>query len=373
MEQENTKPKEKEGFFQWLITNIGRLALSVAIPGMTFLILRAGFLFLRDNDAPQWVTAIVAILWGVGGIVAFFFIFNWLIEMLPPKWKRRFTPFVFVGPAMAILIWYLIVPVGRTIYLSLLDANSEVFVGLENYVYAFTNDAMVRAFRNNLIWLVLGTGSCIVFGMIIAVLADRAPAWIETLVKTLVFLPMAISMVGAGVIWLFVYSFRPRPPQIGLLNAILNFFGADPVPFMFNQPWNNVFLIIIMVWIQTGYAMVIFSAAIKGIPEELKEAARIDGANEFQVFFRIMIPYIRGTLVTVSTTIIIFTLKVFDIVFTMTGGNYGTEVVANQFYIQRWVAFQNGRGSAIAIVLLLMIIPVMIYNLVQFGSQTEAF
>jgi alpha-glucoside transport system permease protein len=297
-----------------------------------------------------------------------------MVEMLPVEFRARLLPFVFVGPALAILAWYLAIPVIRTFYLSLFDASSTNFVGLLNYGYAFTNSAMLLAFRNNLLWLVVETFLCVAFGLGIAVLADRVAGWFETVIKSLIFLPMAISLVGAGVIWLFVYAFRPAGAvQVGLLNGIISAFGIEPQAWLFLQPWNNFFLIIIGVWLQTGYAMVIFSAALKGIPDELLEAGRIDGANEFELFFQIMIPYIWGTIVTVATTIIIWTLKVFDIVLTMTGGNFGTEVIANHFYVQRFVSFQNGRGSAIAIVLLIAVIPVMIYNLRQFSEQTEAF
>jgi alpha-glucoside transport system permease protein len=187
---------------------------------------------------------------------------------------------------------------------------------------------------------------------------------------------MAISFVGAGVIWNFIYEVKPPgTPQIGLLNAVVQALGGEPhawTAWTEIRPWNNLFLIIIMVWLQTGYAMVLFSAALKGIPEELLEAARVDGASEVQIFFRIMIPYIMGTIITVSTTIVIFTLKIFDIVLVMTGGQYGTEVIATQFYRQYFSNRNFGFGSAIAVILLVAVIPVMIYNLKQF-SEREAF
>jgi alpha-glucoside transport system permease protein len=181
-------------------------------------------------------------------------------------------------------------------------------------------------------------------------------------------------MVGASVIWKFVYEFRPPgAEQIGLLNAIVTGLGGKPQAWLLNQPWNTLFLIAIVVWLQTGFAMVIISAAIKGVPSELLEAGRIDGANEVRVFFSIIIPYVQGTLVTVATTVILFTLKIFDVVQSMTGGNFGTQVIANEQYTQMFRAFHFGRGAAIAIVLLVAVIPVMWYNLRQFGEQTEAF
>ena len=360
--------------FQWLAATLGRLAVSLFVPGLTFLVLWRVFIFLRDTQAPQWLTAGIAIVWGVGGVMALFLLANLVVEQLPARWKTRLTPFVFVGPALVILSWYLALPTVRTFYASLLDARGERFVGLANYVYAFTSDAMLESFRNNLLWLVVGTGFSVGFGLLIAVLADRTHPAFETFIKALIFMPMAISMVGASVIWKFVYEFRPPgAEQIGLLNAIVTALGGQPRAWLLMQPWNTLFLIVILIWLQTGYAMVIISAAIKGIPDELLEAARIDGANEVQVFFKIIIPSIRGTLITVSTTIVIFTLKIFDIVQAMTGGNYGTQVIANEQYNQMFRAFHFGRGAAIAIVLFIAVVPVMWYNLRQFAQQTEAF
>jgi alpha-glucoside transport system permease protein len=362
------------GILDLLSTLVGRILIALFVPAVTFVVLWRVFIFLRDSNAPQWVIAIVAIIWGVGGVAALFLLANAFIEQLPARWKTRLTPFVFVGPAIAILAWYLFIPTLRSIYSSLLNADQTQFVGLDNYVYAFTSQPMLESFRNNLLWLVIGTGFSVGFGLIVATLADRTHPRFETVVKSLIFLPMAISMVGASVIWRFIYAFVPAgSAQYGLLNAIVVGLGGDPVAWISLRPWNNLFLIVILIWLQTGYAMVILSAAIKGIPAELLEAARIDGANEFQVFFRITIPYIQGTIVTVATTIVIFTLKIFDIVQAMTGGNFGTQVIANEQYRQMFRAFNFGRGAAIAIVLLVAVIPVMIYNLRQFSEQTEAF
>jgi alpha-glucoside transport system permease protein len=374
MDMEVAEAKKSPGIVDWITSTIGRILVSLFVPLLTFVVLWRVFIFLRDSNAPQGVIAVVAILWGVGGVLALFLVANLVIEQLPVEWRNRLTPFVFVGPALAILAWYLFVPVLRTFNLSLYNANSTEWVGLNNYIYAFTDRAMLQAFRNNLLWLVVGTSFCVGAGLLIAVLSDRTAPWFESVIKSLIFMPMAISLVGAGIIWLFVYSFRPAgADQIGLLNAIITGLGMQPQAWLFLQPWNNFFLIIILVWLQTGYSMVILSSAIKGIPKELIEAGRIDGANEAQVFLSIMIPYIQGTIVTVSTTIAIFTLKIFDIVFTMTGGNFGTEVIANQFYVQMFRSNQTGRGAAIAIVLLVAVVPVMIYNLRQFSEQTEAF
>ncbi|MFZ1595259.1 MAG: ABC transporter permease subunit [Anaerolineae bacterium] len=357
----------------WLVAG-GRLLVSLFVPLVLFLVLWRVFLFLRDSQSPTWLIASVAILWGVGGALALFFTSNWVIERLPGAWRHRLIPFLFVGPALAILAWYLLVPTFRTFYASLFDANGQIFVGLQNYIYAFTSRGMVEAFRNNLFWLLIVTSGTVGFALVIAVLADRTHPKFEVVAKSLIFMPMVISMVGASVIWRLIYDFRPGDAeQIGLLNAVVTALGQPSQAWMLIKPWNNLFLMVIVIWLQTGYAMVIISAAIKAIPGELLEAARIDGANEFRVFTKIIIPSLRGTLVTVATTIILFTLKIFDVVQAMTGGNYGTQVIANEQYMQMFRAFHAGRSAAIAVVLLLLVIPVMIYNLRQFNQRPEAF
>jgi alpha-glucoside transport system permease protein len=361
--------------------------LAVSIPLIAFYVLYQGFLFLRDSDAPRSIITLVAIVWGVGGVALLFWIFNNLVERLPGLWTERLLPFVFVGPAMAILSWYLAIPTLRTFWISLFDRDgppdglnflqllsSDSFVGLGNYVAVFTEPLMLQAFRNNIMWILFGSTFSVAFGLVIAVLADRSR--FEKTAKSLIFLPMAISFVGASIIWNFIYEFRPvDQPQVGLLNAIVTNFGGTPQAWpqwVAIAPWNNLFLIVIVIWLQAGFSMVLFSAALKGIPDELLEAARIDGATEVQIFFRIMIPYIQGTIISVFTTVVIFTLKIFDVVWVMTGGQFGTHVIATQFYRQSFTNRNSGFGSAIAIVLLIAVIPVMYYNLKQFREQ-EAF
>lgn len=385
--------QDKPGIGTRILTLILRIAIPVAILIIAFVVMYLGFDFLRTGDAPKWLVVIVAIVWGVGGVAALYWIFNWIVERMGDEWQGRLQPFVFVGPAVAMLLWFLALPVLRTFWFSLFNrdgppqgwlnlsdlsgsfaALSERFVGLDNYIAVFTDRLMLEAFRNNIMWIVFGATLTVIFGLLIAVLADRSG--FERLGKSAIFLPMAISFVGAGVIWNFIYEVRPvNAPQIGLLNAIVVGLGGEPQPWpawTAISPWNNLFLIVIVIWLQTGYAMVLFSAALKGIPADLMEAGRVDGANEIQIFFRIMVPYIMGTIITVSTTVLIFTLKIFDVVWVMTGGQFGTDVIATQFYRQSFTARNSGYGSAIAIVLLIAIIPVMIYNLKQFREQ-EAF
>ncbi len=366
-------------FISWFTTIIGRVFISLFVPAITFLVLWKVFLFLRDSDAPQSIIVLVAILWGVGGVAMLFVISNWLVEQLPGNWGRRLQPFVFIGPAVVIMGWYLTIPVFRTLVLSFKDPLGQDWVGkgwaiFNNYKFAFTDRIMLETFRNNFLWMVLGTALSVGVGLLIAVLADRSQ--FESIYKAIIFMPMAISFVGAGVIWKFVYTYRGEGVgihEIGILNAIVLALGGKSQPWLSLPPWNNLFLIIIMAWLQTGFAMVVISSAIKGVPFELLEAARIDGATEVQAFFKITIPYIKGTLITVTTTIIIFSLKLFDIVRVMTGGNNGTNVIANEFYLQRFTYGNTGRASAIAIVLLLAVIPVIINNLREFNKNRRAF
>ncbi|MBT3187550.1 MAG: sugar ABC transporter permease [Anaerolineae bacterium] len=365
--------------FGGLITTIGRIIISLFIPVITFVVLWRVFLFLRDSEAPQLVIILVAILWGVGGVALLFVVLNWFVEQLPGEWGRKLQPFVFIGPAVAIMAWYLAIPVVRTLMLSFKGALGQEWIGtgwgiFENYKFAFTDRIMLETFRNNLMWMIFGTALSVGFGLLVAVLADRSK--FESVYKAIIFMPMAISFVGAGVIWKFVYTYRGVGvgiQEIGLLNAIVLAFGGESQPWLSLPPWNNFFLIIIMVWLQTGFAMVVISSAIKGIPDELLEAARIDGATEVQAFFGITIPYIKGTLLTVTTTIVIFSLKLFDIVRVMTGGNNGTNVIANEFYLQRFTYGNTGRASAIAIILLIAVVPVIVYNLRQFNKDRRAF
>lgn len=315
-------------------------------------------------------SVLVAIAVGCGGVIGLFYLANYAINALPKPWNSRLLPWVYVSPALAILSAYLILPTIQTIYLSFFDGRSQNFVGLKNYIFAFTDQSMLVAFKNNLLWLVLVTGISVGLGLIIAVLVDKVRY--EAVAKSLIFLPMSISFVGASVIWKFIYAYKPAgDDQIGLLNAIVVSLGFEPVGWLVERSVNNFALIAIMIWLYTGYCMVILSAAVKGIPEDVIEAAKIDGANSWQIFWRITVPMIRSTLLVVSTTVVILVLKVFDIVFVMTGGNQGTEVIASRM-IKEMFKYRNfGQGSAIAVILLILIIPVMVSNIRRFRAQEK--
>ncbi|WP_029215652.1 carbohydrate ABC transporter permease [Kallotenue papyrolyticum] len=349
--------------------SLGRFLTALLGLIATLAVLWLGFVFLRSGSAPQLVVALVALAWGVGGVALLFTTANMLVESLGITWQRRIQPYVFVGPAALLLAAFLTIPALLTFYQSLFGARSNEFVGLANYAAVFTDRLMRQAFRNNLLWLLIGTSACVVLGLLIAVLADRSK--FETIAKSIIFMPMAISFVGAGIIFKFIYAYAPPgEPQIGLLNAIVTALGGEPVAWLTsNQPWNNLWLILVVIWMYTGFGMVVFSAALKGVPDDILEAARVDGATEIQIFFQIIIPYIMGTIITVATTVAIFTLKIFDVVMVMTGGQYGTEVVATQFYRQFFSSRNFGYGAAIAIVLFIAVLPVMFYNLRQLRKQ----
>ncbi|UCG24871.1 MAG: sugar ABC transporter permease [Chloroflexota bacterium] len=361
MAQSANQPQESGGVIGALTTGILRIAVAILIPLLAIALLVWSVTFMTDREANKALVAVVAIIVGVGGVWVLYLAFDNLVSLLPERQREGVRPFVFVGPALLILTLYLVYPAVETTYRSFFDARSENFIGLDNYLFVFTDSNMLIALRNNLLWLIFVTSFVIGLGLVVAVLVDRIRG--EAAAKSIIFLPMAISAVGASVIWRFIYSFQPaNRPQIGLLNAIVVALGGEPQGWLILQPWNNFFLIIIMIWILVGFAMVVLSAAVKGVPGELLEAARIDGASEFQIFFRVIIPYIRGTIITIATTVLIMVLKVFDIVFVMTSGQFNTEVIANRMFAEMFTFRNFGRASAIAVVLLIAVIPVMIYN-----------
>lgn len=334
------------------------------------IVLAGGFILLQRLQEVKVLMTLFAVIWGIGSAVLLFYVLNAAAESMPRKIRSVAVALVFAGPAVLLLFWALVFPTIRTLRLSFADAHGRGFVFLDNYVFALTDPIMLESFRNNLLWLIFGTSFCVVMGLTIAVLADKSRY--EKSVKSFIFMPMAISFVGAGVIWKFVYAYKGEGvniAEIGLLNALITALGGQPQAWLLLPFWNNFFLIIIMVWLQTGYAMVILSSAIKAIPEEINEAARVDGANAFTIFFKVTIPSIMPTLVTVTTTILIFSLKLFDIVRVMTGGNFGTNVIANEFYLRQFTYGNSGQASALAVVLLIAIVPVLAYNLKQFRGR----
>jgi len=346
-------PDAITGMIVWLYELVG-------LRGQAFAIAERGI----QEGFIRLVTVVFAILVGVGGVWFLFITGNALIEASPSRARRHLRPWLFILPAAAFLGVYLVFPLVETIRLSVTEDGGFG----DNYSFVLTDPAMQIAMRNNALWLVIGTTGSVVIGLLFAALVDRVKR--EAFAKTFVFLPLAISAVGAAVIWRFVYTWRPPGAgQIGMLNAVWTAAGGEPVAFLQAVPWNNLFLILIMIWIQTGFAMVVLSAALKGVPTELVEAGRIDGATEIQLFFRVVLPTIRGALITVATTIFIAILKVFDIVFVMTGGRFETEVIANRMFNEMFRFRNFGRASALAVVLLIAVIPIMIVNIRNLRRQ----
>ena len=290
---------------------------------------------------------------------------------IPPHKERReisWSAFIWIGPALVLMLLFFIYPMIQTVVYSFQNKLSTAFVGFKNYQTIFTDPNMLLVLKNNLIWLVLGTILTVGLGLTVAVLVDRVK--IERVIKSALFIPMALSLVAAGVIWRFVYIYEPAgQPQIGLLNAFLGLLHIPPQAWFQNEAVNNFALIAIYVWIWTGFCMVILSAALKGIPDDVIEAAKIDGASRLTMFWRVMVPMISPTLGVVTTTMIINILKIFDVIYVNTGGNYNTSVVAMEFYNQ-YFNFQNyGLGSALAVVLTIAILPVMYINIRRLRAQ----
>ncbi len=293
--------------------------------------------------------------------------------------QGRLTPWIYLAPALIVMIIFIIYPGINTLYLSFRNINDTAWASqaclagqpcwgiFENYRYSLTSDIMVTAFLNNLKWIFLMVPGTVLGGLLIATLANRVRY--ESIAKSIIFLPMAISFVGAGVIWKFVYDFGAGQQQIGLLNALVTSLGGQPVSWLTEPAVNNVALIVVGIWMSTGFCMTILSAAIKNVPTDLLEASSVDGANAWITFWRIVVPVILPTITVVTTTMVINVLKIFDIVYIMTGGNYGTEVIANRMYQEQYSAFNTGRAAAIAVVLIVIIIPAMYFNIRRFRAE----
>jgi alpha-glucoside transport system permease protein len=332
-----------------LFTGI-RLAVAVLVP--------AAILYLFNSYL--WAVVVAAVI-GAG-----LFLLDWR--------SRRGSGYLlqligFLLPAALLLLVGLIVPSIQTIGASFMNAAGNQFIGLDNFVWIFTQPQGLRTVLNTLLWVLIAPVVSTAIGLAYAVFIDKSRG--EKFFKVLVFMPMAISFVGASIIWRFVYAYRgPEFEQIGLLNQIVVWFGGEPQQWLLNSPLNTLFLIVVLIWVQTGFAMVVLSAAIKGVPTEQLEAAELDGTNGWQRFWNVIVPGIRPTLIVVLTTISIASLKVFDIVRTMTAGEYDTSVVANEMYSQLRF-FEAGRSAAFAVVLFLLVLPIVIYNARQLRVQKE--
>jgi alpha-glucoside transport system permease protein len=322
--------------------------------------------------AGKALTALITVVIGIGAALILYYALNKLAEMLPDKWEERVKPIFYVLPAVLAIVVYLVYPAILTVINSFKDRSSTEWVGTENYQALFTDKGFQEAVFNTLLWILFVPAACVVLGLAIATLADRLGPNGEKLSKTTIFLPMAISLVGAATIWRFVYYAAPAgQPQIGLLNAALGQFGMDPVAWLQQSQYhfNSFLLMVVLLWSQVGFSMVLLSAAVKGVPVDTMEAARIDGASERQIFFRVVVPQIKGTIITVYITVLIGVMKVFDIVYVMTNGNFNTNVLGNEFWNQLSTNFNNGSAAAIVVVLMIAVIPIMIYQVRHFRAE----
>ncbi len=316
------------------------------------------------------VTALAVVIGVPAVLVGYIYLTEVVLRLAPDQRRSAIRPWLWLLPALGFLFFFLIFPTILTVLRSFQGAVAGAWVGLENYSWFFSSPDALVALRNSLVWVVFLTLFTVGLGLLIAVLVDRVRY--ESIAKSVIFVPLAISMTAAGVIWRFMFDYQsPGSPQTGTLNGILSAFGAGPISWLQVDTLglNTIFLIIVMAWMWTGFAMVILSAALKGISTELLEAARVDGANEWQVFRGIVFPLLLPTIAVVSTTVVITALKAFDIIYVMTNGNFGTQVIASQMIKESFTFGNFGHGSALAVILLLAIIPIMGLNINRFRAQ----
>ena len=325
--------------------------------------------------AIKLLNALIAIIGGIGGAMLLYWILNKLTESLKGRWEDRIKPWVFAGPAILAIGVYLIYPALVTIQYSFANEDSTGYVGLKNYTDLLTDSEFLGVLLNNLLWIIIVPAMTVVLGLGVAVLADRLAPRGEKLAKTIIFLPMAISMVGAATIWRAIYEFQPEgTPQTGLLNAISELFDKGPYSWyqIDTLHLNSLLLMIILIWTQVGYSMVLLSSAIKSVPEDTVEAGRIDGAGERRIFFSIIVPQIWGTVITVFITVLIGVMKVFDVVYVTTNGAFNTDVVGRRFYAELFTNGNNGYAAAIVVLLMIAIVPVLIYQVRHFKAEEAA-
>lgn len=317
----------------------------------------------------NWEPKVTMLVVGVVAFVAVVAAILFIVDNWPQRFFRDRAQIAwFIGPPLLLVGIGLVYPALDTIRLSFFDEQGEDFVGLANYAHAFTDPEAFRSVVNTLVWVAVVPITSVAIGLVYALMIDKMKR--ESLAKIFIFLPMAISGVAAAIIWRFVFAYRAeRFEQIGLLNAIAKALGFETQQWLLIAPLNTFLLIMVMIWVQTGFSMVVLSAAIKGIPADIVEAARLDGVNAWQMFWKVTLPTIRASVVVVFVTITIGVLKVFDIVRTMTGGNYDTSVIADRMYFYSFPGRQQGWGAALAVILFIMVTPVVLYQVRQLRRQ----
>ena len=340
--------------------------------------------FLALAYYPQWfavgmpvfdkiIQALLAMVLGIGGAVLFFYCMNVFVEGLPGRLGQFLMPYAWILPGYFTIGLLLLYPAIQTVNYSLANEDSTAYVTpiYKNFQDVFADEGFTRTIGNNLLWLLIVPATTVVIGLLVAVLADRLSPKGESISKAMMFMPMAISFVGASTIWGFIYDYQSGDTQIGLLNAIVTAVGGEAQSWLTIDRFalNSMLLMVIVVWLQVGYAMVLLSTAIKNVPEDTLEAARIDGASELKIFFLVVIPQMKGTIITVFVTVFIMVMKIFDIVYVMTNGNFKTNVIANMFFQELFVQRNAGKASAIVVILLIAVIPVLIYQVRHFKRE----
>jgi alpha-glucoside transport system permease protein len=318
------------------------------------------------------VNTLLTVVAGVGAALVLYWILNKLAELLPGRWEERLKPYFYILPAVAAICLYVLYPGIQTIVYSFANAQSTQFVGLQNYGKLVTSNGFQQTLITTLVWIVVAPLAAVLIGLLVATLVDRLSPRGEKVAKTVIFFPLAISAVGAGTVWRMVYAYAPAgQPQIGIQNAIVTALGFDPVAWLSIRTFylNTLLLIVMFLWLQVGFSMVLMSSAIKGVPVDTMEAGRVDGASERQIFRRIVVPQIMPTVVTVYVTVLIGVMKLFDVVYVMTNGNFNTNVLATEFFNQLFTNFNNGFAAAIVVILMIAIIPVLIFQVRQFRLQ----
>ncbi len=340
--------------------------------------------FLALAYYPQWfavgmpvfdkiIQALLAMVLGIGGAVLFFYCMNVFVEGLPGRLGQFLMPYAWILPGYFTIGLLLLYPAIQTVNYSLANEDSTAYVTpiYKNFQDVFADEGFTRTIGNNLLWLLIVPATTVVIGLLVAVLADRLSPKGESISKAMMFMPMAISFVGASTIWGFIYDYQSGDTQIGLLNAIVTAVGGEAQSWLTIDRFalNSMLLMVIVVWLQVGYAMVLLSTAIKNVPEDTLEAARIDGASELKIFFLVVVPQMKGTIITVFVTVFIMVMKIFDIVYVMTNGNFKTNVIANMFFQELFVQRNAGKASAIVVILLIAVIPVLIYQVRHFKRE----
>ena len=321
------------------------------------------------------LTTVITVAAGIGAALVLYWVLNQIAERLPGRWEDRVKPYLFILPAFLAIAIYIVYPAILTVINSFKDNFSRQWVGLTNYRELFTSTAFRGTLFNTVLWMLIVPAACVIMGLAVAVLADRLSPRGEKVAKTMIFLPMAISLVGAATVWRFIYDSEPKgSTQIGLLNALLSIIHKGPVAWLDTSTFhlNSLLLMVILLWIQVGFSMVFLSAAVKSVPVDTLEAARIDGASERQVFARVVLPQIRGTILTVFITVTIGVMKIFDIVYVTTDGNFNTNVLGNDFWTEISTFFNYGAASAIVVIFMIAVIPVMWYQVRHFKVEEAA-